>query len=1083
MRTKIGTYLESLIESGWLLALVSVPLFFNVYSARVFEPDKLGLLRTIATLVAVAIVAVWLEYAPTTKAQGRTWRQRLGHAWRYPLVRPTVLLLAAYLLATALSVAPRVSLWGSYQRLQGTYTLLGYVILFGAVLLFLRRKEQAERLCMAAILVSLPVALYGLVQHSGLDPLPWGGDVTQRVASTLGNAIFVGAYLAMVIPLTAARWIEMVRRMQAGLPLRTRWMLTVLVLLLWGVQLWAWISLGVVLGLWLAAICLALLVAVARAARRPAAPFALAGCYSLILAAQCVTLLFSGSRGPQVGLLGGLLLAALLYAATRHRRAVLTAVVGVGLLVAGGLIVINLPDSPLSAVRELPYVGRLGRLLELEEGTGRVRVLIWQGAVEMLTDDPARALVGYGPETMYVAYNPYYPAELAHYEARNASPDRSHNETFDALITTGALGLAAWLALYASVFYQGFRALGLLPDRRSHILFGACLAVGGLVGALAPRLLEGTWRLSGVGLPLGMIVGLAAHVVLQALLRDMPEPALEGWLLLLMIALLAGLAAHWIEISVGIAIAATRTHFWIYAALVALLAQGQIRWEDMATEASLAEGRLSPGRTRHARHSSRRGRVSVGTAPEPRSRQRIEQTQLAAGALLVALVLCLTVWNYTMNPLGESNALGILITSLTYDAALDGNVLTLGILWMLVTVFVVGVLLVVGELAGGEQRPTGWWGRSLGICAALAGGVALVYALSHAGGLAPPVNPLGLFSGLLALLALVSLALAAALYGGRESGARWIQGPRTAWVLVLLVAALALSHTHNIMPVRADMVYKQGVRYDGEENWQQAAELYETAVQMAPYEDYYWLFAGRAHLEYAKTVKDPEAREEAFQAALERLERARELAPLNTDHTANLARTYRTWAELTQDAALRQERFAQALALYEEAVSLSPQNAQLYNEWGQTFALLGDTKAAREMYERSLALDDRYANTYMLLGDLHYQKQEWAEMIRYYERAVELSPNAIYAWSRLAFAYAQIEEWDQAIEATQRILEMLPDDYGTLKNLVYLYSYAGEYDQALHYLELALRVASPQEVEALHQMGQQLAEQLAQPNP
>ena len=39
---------------GWLAAAVLVPLFFNVYSSRVFEPDKISLLRSIALIMAVA---------------------------------------------------------------------------------------------------------------------------------------------------------------------------------------------------------------------------------------------------------------------------------------------------------------------------------------------------------------------------------------------------------------------------------------------------------------------------------------------------------------------------------------------------------------------------------------------------------------------------------------------------------------------------------------------------------------------------------------------------------------------------------------------------------------------------------------------------------------------------------------------------------------------------------------------------------------------------------------------------------------------------------------------------------------------
>ena len=61
------------------------------------------------------------------------------------------------------------------------------------------------------ILNSLPISLYGLIQRNGLDPLPWGGDVTKRVASNMGNSIFVAAYLIMILPLTVGRVIESFR--------------------------------------------------------------------------------------------------------------------------------------------------------------------------------------------------------------------------------------------------------------------------------------------------------------------------------------------------------------------------------------------------------------------------------------------------------------------------------------------------------------------------------------------------------------------------------------------------------------------------------------------------------------------------------------------------------------------------------------------------------------------------------------------------------------------------------------------------------------------------------------------------------
>ena len=45
-QSKVGAFCDKLIEAGWLAVVVIVPLFFNVYSSRVFEPDKIKKLMT-----------------------------------------------------------------------------------------------------------------------------------------------------------------------------------------------------------------------------------------------------------------------------------------------------------------------------------------------------------------------------------------------------------------------------------------------------------------------------------------------------------------------------------------------------------------------------------------------------------------------------------------------------------------------------------------------------------------------------------------------------------------------------------------------------------------------------------------------------------------------------------------------------------------------------------------------------------------------------------------------------------------------------------------------------------------------------
>ena len=92
-----------------------------------------------------------------------------------------------------------------------------------------------------------------------------------------------------------------------------------------------------------------------------------------------------------------------------------------------------------------------------------------------------RPLIGYGPEAMWVAFNRYYPPDLAHHKSRNASPDRSHNETWDSLVISGTLGFIAYMALFLSVFYFALKWLGLIRVRSQQLLFfGLALGLGAL---------------------------------------------------------------------------------------------------------------------------------------------------------------------------------------------------------------------------------------------------------------------------------------------------------------------------------------------------------------------------------------------------------------------------------------------------------------------------------------------------------------------------------------------------------------------------------------------------------------------------
>ena len=1059
MRTRTGAICESLIEAGWLLALIIVPLYFNVYSSRVFEPDKLAILRSLASLMALAGLVQFVDARLQRSAAG-AGETAGALSWRAPLVLPVAALAAVYVLATALSVTPRVSLWGSYQRLQGTYSTLSYLVIFCLLLVNLRRREQLERLLTVAVLTSLPISLYGLLQHYRLDPLPWGGDTTFRVAANMGNPIFVAAYLIMVVPLTMARLARQIGRAAAGAARVERAAAFSAVGLVLAVQILAWALWGFSWGLAAAAGSAALLGAMAVLRRKAVGEWVLIAAYATVLGAQLTCTFFTQSRGPWLGLGAGLFFMALLYVSARGWRRTALALAAAAALGAGLIGVLNVPGSPLAALREVPYVGRLGQLLETESGTGKVRLLIWEAATEMLAADPARAVVGYGPESMYVAFNPFYPPELAHYEARNRSPDRAHNETYDALLTTGVVGLATYMALFAALFYHGLRWLGLLGTPRRRRAFALSGALGAGLGIAAPWALDGSARYVGVGLPLGFIGGLGAYVMGVALSnvlrRDAPGSASGAppERLLLVAALLGAIVAHFVEIHFGIAIAATRVYFWAYAGLLVVLGQGLLAREEALPQTAAAPPATPPrGRAARRRSAGRRA-PSARPANDRGTLAALRAHPVAAPALLVGISLAVMAWDYTTNPLLADNPVAVLLDAWTTLAGTGRpEMLSVGVVAMFLATFLVGGALIWG-LAPRREGEVGGAGRGAAVAlyAALGGGLGLIYAVWHAGALTRVAGPTALVDAFYVFLAVGWLALAGLLLARAPAPAPAAAGGRPWRRLAaplagapLAVAVLLLIQSRNLGVVRADVVYKEGYQYDLRGAWEQAAAFYERAHRMEPIEDYYLLFLGRARLEQAAAETDPARREAHFAGALDALVEARRLNPLNTDHTANIARLHRRWALVDPDPAAAEAKRHTALAMYDAAVRLSPNNAGLRNERALLYLDLGQAAAAESQYAESLAIDGQYAQTYLLVGDMYYDQEDWRRAAWAYERAIEVDGGSLQAWAGLGNCHAQLEEWAEAIHAFQRAIEadyrspqvwaMLGDAYSRLGDL------------------------------------------------
>lgn len=541
-----------LLEFAWLLTIVLIPSYFNLLSSRHFEPDKAVVFRALVAMMIALASVVWIHMvsASRTPSAMQSWWQRLR---TFPLGIAILIYVVIFIFATITSVVPGVSWWGSYQRMQGTYTNLSYVAFACILIFFVTTREQLMRILAAITMSAIIPAAYGIVQHLELDPLPWKGDVITRVASTMGNSIFIAAYLILVIPITFAFLLMHVRSartntahsrsyawqwvvgyglaiigavvlvfaaMQFGGVVRAidtrfwwvypgaivcafaafalpiwpahkltapRFVVTIPALMTCvyalvtlivsstsdGVQIitpatdrfganWnLWLIAAVILQLAAAGMCLTAPKGIDEA---PMISWATAIACGALTLLSVVTIFFTQSRGPWIGgAVGVFVFVTLLlidivqhsprYAALAKRLIIIELALFVTLVAF--LLVFNFAKIPaLEPLRTAPYIGRMGKLFDVSPGTtGDVRMKIWfgdthaGGAVALVTADPLRSVIGWGPESMFVAYTPFYPPSLANVESRSASPDRSHQALLDEVVNKGVIGLISYLAV------------------------------------------------------------------------------------------------------------------------------------------------------------------------------------------------------------------------------------------------------------------------------------------------------------------------------------------------------------------------------------------------------------------------------------------------------------------------------------------------------------------------------------------------------------------------------------------------------------------------------------------------------------
>jgi O-antigen ligase len=402
----------------FIVLIVSESLFFPYITGKNF----------VFRIIVEVMAGAWLALALVSAA----YRPR--SSWMLAVLAAFVFIIG---LADIFGVNPSKSFWSNFERMEGWITLAHLLMLFVVMVSMLTTEKLWRWFWLTTIGVSVFVGAHALLQVLG-------GGAGTRVSATLGNATYLAAYMLFHVFLTALvvaqTWVprrDDDRHLLKAVGAMALWLGTGVIIFsiaaLYGGPLANLAPLLVVYALLLAGGVIFTLVNTENAMAQ--------GFLLFVIIMQAMTIFFTGTRGTLLGLVGGVLLTALLLIVLAHRSRIVwrasAGIIGVLLLLPGGFFV----------VKDQAWVQAIGPLkrmasISLEDNTVKARFMNWNMALKGIQERP---LLGWGQANYNYVFNKHYDPQMFGQEPWF---DRTHNIIFDWAIAGGILGLFAYLSLF-----------------------------------------------------------------------------------------------------------------------------------------------------------------------------------------------------------------------------------------------------------------------------------------------------------------------------------------------------------------------------------------------------------------------------------------------------------------------------------------------------------------------------------------------------------------------------------------------------------------------------------------------------------
>jgi O-antigen ligase len=127
-----------------------------------------------------------------------------------------------------------------------------------------------------------------------------------------------------------------------------------------------------------------------------------------------------------------------------------------------GLFIITRNDQFWQSIPGLSRFAQIGT----DDNTTSSRLIVWQtsiGTVSPHNESIKKLLIGWGPENFYLAFEKYYNPAIFSDDVHMF--DRPHNKLIEELVTTGIIGLIAYIAIWIFLL----RAIYQIPDFKTKV--------------------------------------------------------------------------------------------------------------------------------------------------------------------------------------------------------------------------------------------------------------------------------------------------------------------------------------------------------------------------------------------------------------------------------------------------------------------------------------------------------------------------------------------------------------------------------------------------------------------------------------